>query len=160
MKVSQTSAILCSILCLRFWRRPTEDWVSLCSTLFFSCPSLWIFSRYVDFVDTRLQLKQILFFTENYFGLCGVVTKVNETLGGWEANSHFPLRCPPHVGTNCWIFLSVQLPPAEMKGSNKADRDFKVGILNEDRRMNALGAEWKQPGRGEEGWITFFFIVN
>ena len=33
-------------------------------------------------------------------------------------------------------FLIVQLPPAEMKGSDKTDRDFQVGILNEDRRMN------------------------
>ena len=33
-------------------------------------------------------------------------------------------------------FVSGQLPPAQMKGSDKTDRDFKVGILNEDRRMN------------------------
>ena len=32
-------------------------------------------------------------------------------------------------------FLSVQLPPAEMKGSDKTDQAFKVGIFNEDRRM-------------------------
>ena len=48
-------------------------------------------------------------------------------------------------------FLSVQLPPAEMKGSDKTDRDFKVGILNEDRRMNTGSEQSESRGRGEEG---------
>ena len=43
---------------------------------------------------------------------------------------------PPPLGDKRKNFLSVQLPPAWMKGSDKTDQDFKVGILNEDRRNN------------------------
>ena len=62
-------------------------------------------------------------------------------------------------------FLSVQLPPAEMKGSNKTDRDFKVGIFNEDRRMNADSerSESSPAGARKAGLLffyNFFFIVN
>ena len=58
-------------------------------------------------------------------------------------------------------FLSVQLPPAEMKGSNKADRDFKVGILNDDRRMNADSERSESsPAGARKAGLLFFFIVN
>ena len=79
--------------------------------------------------------------------------------GGMRSKLSLASTLPTPLRNKLLNFLSVQLPPAEMKGSNKADWDFKVGILKEDRRMNALGAEWKQPGRGEEGWITFFYII-
>ena len=58
---------------------------------------------------------------------------------------------PTPLGNKLLNFLSVQLPPAEMKGSNKTDRDFKVGILNEDRRMNTGSEQSESRGRGEEG---------
>ena len=35
-----------------------------------------------------------------------------------------------------------------MKGSDKTDQDFKVGILNEDRRMNT---DSEQSGNGSAG---------
>ena len=62
-------------------------------------------------------------------------------------------------------FLSAQLPPAEMNGSDKTDRDFKVGILNEDRRMYT---DLEQSESGPAGarkarllfFFYFFFIVN
>ena len=54
-------------------------------------------------------------------------------------------------------FLSVQLPPAEMKGSNKTDRDFKVGILNEDRRMNTdSGHSESSPAGARKARFLFF----
>ena len=47
-----------------------------------------------------------------------------------------------------------------MKGSDKTDQDFEVGILNEDRRMNT---DSEQSGSGmaraREARILFFFFV-
>ena len=54
-------------------------------------------------------------------------------------------------------FLSVQLPPAEMKGSDKTDRDFKVGILNADRRMNTdSGHSESSPAGARKARFLFF----
>ena len=59
-------------------------------------------------------------------------------------------------------FLSVQLPPAEMKGSDKTDQAFKVGIFNEDRRMNTDSEqrESSPAGARKARLLFFFFIVN
>ena len=50
-----------------------------------------------------------------------------------------------------------------MKGSDKTDQDFKVGISNEDRRMNT---DSEQSGNSSAGtgearllFFSFFFIV-
>ena len=45
-----------------------------------------------------------------------------------------------------------------MKGSDKTDQDFKVGILNEDRKMNTdLEQSGSSPaGTGE---ARFFFVL-
>ena len=53
-----------------------------------------------------------------------------------------------------------------MKGSDKTDQDFKVGILNEDRRMNTDSEQSESSPVG--AWearllffnFFFFFIVN
>ena len=42
-------------------------------------------------------------------------------------------------------FLSVKLPPASMKETDKTDQDFEVGIFNEERRMNT---DSEQSGSG------------
>ena len=51
-----------------------------------------------------------------------------------------------------------------MKGSDKTDQDFKVGILNEDRRMNTDSEQSgsSPAGKGEARLFFFniFFIVN
>ena len=51
-----------------------------------------------------------------------------------------------------------------MKGSGKTDQDFKVGISNEDRRMNTdLEQSGSSPaGTGEARllFFIFFFIEN
>ena len=54
-------------------------------------------------------------------------------------------------------FVSVQLPPAEIKGSHKTDRDFKVGILNDDRRMNT-DSEYSEsnPAGARKARLLFF----
>ena len=51
-----------------------------------------------------------------------------------------------------------------MKGSDKTDQDFKVGIFNEDRRMNT---DSEQSGSGPAGarearlfFFIYFFIVK
>ena len=75
---------------------------------------------------------------------------------------------PTPLGNKLLNFLSVQLPPAWMKGSDKTDQDFKVGILTEDRRMNTLS---EQSGSSPAGarkarllfliiFLIFFFSVN
>ena len=47
-----------------------------------------------------------------------------------------------------------------MKGSDKTDQDFKVGILNEDRRMNTdLEQSGSSPaGRGRLDYFFFNFF--
>ena len=54
-------------------------------------------------------------------------------------------------------FLSVQLPPAWMKGSDKTDQDFKVGISNENRRMNTDSEQsGSSPAGTGEARLLFF----
>ena len=47
-----------------------------------------------------------------------------------------------------------------MKGSGKTDQDFKVGILNEDRRMNTDSeqSESSPAGTGEARLLFFIFL--
>ena len=46
-----------------------------------------------------------------------------------------------------------------MKGSGKTDQDFKVGISNEDRRMNTDSEQsGSSPAGTREARLLFFFI--
>ena len=46
-----------------------------------------------------------------------------------------------------------------MKGSDKTDQDFKVGILNEDRRMNIdLEQSGSSPAGAREARLFFFVL--
>ena len=49
-----------------------------------------------------------------------------------------------------------------MKGSDKTDQDFKVGIFNEDRRMNTDSEQSGAAGAGEARllFLNIFFLVN
>ena len=71
---------------------------------------------------------------------------------------------PSPLGDKQPNFLSVQLPLAWMKGSDKTDQDFKVGISNEDKRMNTDSEQSgsSPAGTGEARLLFFciFFIVN
>ena len=156
MKVSQASAILCSILCLCFWRRPTEDWASLCSTPFFLSEALDIFTiywlcRHASSTETNLNFHQKWFWPVWY---CGI-----DEWDLWSMTSKlslsFTLSFP--LENRRLNFLSVQLPPAWMKGSDKTDQDVKVGISNEDRRMNTDSEQsGSSPAGTGEARLLFF----
>ena len=51
-----------------------------------------------------------------------------------------------------------------MKGSDKTDQDFKVGISNEDYRNNTNSdADWNQPKEQGQDWLDisfYFFLIN
>ena len=47
-----------------------------------------------------------------------------------------------------------------MKGSDKTDRDFKVGIFNEDRRMNTDSQHSESSPAGARKAKLLFFLVN
>ena len=80
--------------------------------------------------------------------------------GGMRSKlSHsFTLSSP--LGNKRLNFLSVQLPPAWMKGSDKTDQDFKVGISNEDRRMNTDSEQSgsSPAGTGEARLLFLYFF--
>jgi len=59
----------------------------------------------------------------------------------------FALSAPLESGRS--TLPGVHLSPAWVKRSNKTDRDFKVGILNEDERNNADFQ--KQSGSSPDG---------
>ena len=46
-----------------------------------------------------------------------------------------------------------------MKGSGKTDQDFKVGILNEDRRMNTDSEQSGSSPAGTGEAKLFFFVL-
>ena len=124
------------------WRRPTEDWVSLSCALFFLVHDSGYFSRYIDFADTHFQNK-IIIFTTNYFGsflfqinLVWYCDKIEWDPWSMRSKLSLSFTLPSPLGDKRPNFLSVQLPPGWMKGSDKTDQDFKVGIWNEDSRMN------------------------
>ena len=162
MKVSQTSAILCSILCLRFWRRLTEDWVSLCSTLFFFLSeALDIFMTYW-LCRYASSTKQIIFFAENYFWPVWYCDVNEWDPEGMRSKLSLFSTLPTPLGNKRLNFLSVQLPPGWMKGSDKTDQDFKVGILNEDKRMNTdLEQSGSSPAGARKARLFFlmFFLL-
>ena len=74
-----------------------------------------------------------------------------------ELSLFFTLTSP--LGDKRLNFLSVQLPPAWMKGSDKTDQDFKVGISNEDRRMNTDSEQSGSSPAGARKARLFFFII-
>ena len=66
---------------------------------------------------------------------------------------------PSPLGNKRLNFLGVQLPLARMKGSDKTDQDFKVGILNEDRRINTDSEQSGSSSAGAaEARLLFFYI--
>ena len=58
-----------------------------------------------------------------------------DTLETWEANSHFPVLCPP-TWEQVVNSTKCSTVPALNKWSDKTEQDFKVGIINEDYRNN------------------------
>ena len=67
---------------------------------------------------------------------------------------------PTPLGNKLLNFLSVQLPPAWMKGIDKTDQDFKVEILNEDRKMNTDSEQSRSnPAGTRKARLLFFFNI-
>ena len=154
-------------------RLPTEAHLVLNFTLvgpfFFSSTALGHL-RYIGFVDTQLQSK---FNFSSQTTLANFNSKLNLVWYcdkvEWDPEDmrsklslSFTLSSP--LGNKRLNFLSVQLPPAWMKGSDKTDQDFKVGILNEDRKINT---DSEQSGSGSAGarearllFFKYFFIEN
>ena len=131
---------------------------------FFLSEALDIFTtywlcRYASSTKTNLNFHLELFWPVWY------CDEMNETLGAWGANSQIPSRCPsPPLGNKRLNFLSVQLPPAWMKGSDKTGQDFKVGISNEDSRMDTDSEQSRNSpagtGKARSFFKNIFFIVN
>ena len=72
---------------------------------------------------------------------------------------------PTPLGNKLLNFLSVQLPPAWMKGIDKTDQGFKVEILNEDTRMKTESEHGQSNPAGARKarllfFLIYFFIVN
>ena len=96
-------------------------------------------NSFFRYIDSRISiLNQFTNWHINYFQLINSkMTRValwqikTETPEAWGANSHFPLRCPPHLGANGQLFQVLNCPRLEWRDQIK-DQDFKVGILNED----------------------------
>ena len=130
---------------------------------FFLSEALDIFTtywlcRYASSTKTNLNFHLELFWPvwycdENEWDLGGVRSKLSHS---------FTLTSP--LGNKRLNFLSVQLPPAWMKGSDKTDQDFKVGISNEDRRMNTDSEQSRNSpagtGKARLFFFNIFFIVN
>ena len=160
MKVGQTSAILCSI----FWASMTETHWRLSFTVLrplFSCPRLWIFFTIYWLCRHALSKQNYNFHYKSFSlilipNLVWYCDKVE-----WDAESirsklslFFTLPSP--LGNKRLNFLSVQLPPAWMKGSDKTDQDFKVGISNEDRRVTTDSGQSGSSPVGT-GRLDYFF---
>ena len=77
---------------------------------------------------------------------------------GMRSKLSLSFTLPTPLGNKRLDFLSVQLPPAWMRGSGKTDQDFKVGIFNEDRRLNTdSGRSGSSPAGTGEARLIFFF---
>ena len=83
---------------------------------------------------------------------------------GMRTKLSLSFTLPSPLGNKRPNFLSVQLPPAWMKGSYETDQDFKVGISNEDKGMNTDSEQSRSnsAGTGEARllFLGIFFIIN
>ena len=91
--------------------------------------------------DTHLQSKYDLAYQllwhiliPNYFTWVWYCDIVEWDPGGMRSKLSLSFTLSSPLGGKRPNFPSVQLPVAWMKGSDKTNQDFKVGILNEDRR--------------------------
>ena len=83
--------------------------------------------------------------------------KMNETLKTWEANSHLPSRCPPHLGTNGQIFQLPNYPQHEFQNQIKFPRISRLEYLKGHQKHTFSKTEPPQPSRGEVGYINMTF---
>ena len=143
---SQTNAIQCSVLCPRIIRRHTEPG----STMF--APPFFILNS-ETFPDILLQTSSFLDRNGHLFIFLEKVwyyNKMNETLRTWEANSHLPSRCSPHLGTNGQIFQVSNCPQHELQDQIKFPRICQMEYLRGHQNSHLLRgrASTAQQGRG------------
>ena len=94
---------------------------------------------------------------------CGIMTKLNETLGTWGANSHFPSRCPPHLGTSGSIFQVSNCSQLEWRDQVKQTRILKLEyqMRTEEWTPTRSRVEAARQGRGRlDYFFLIFFIEN
>ena len=84
---------------------------------------------------------------------------VNEwDIEGMRSKLSLSFTLPTPLGNKLLNFLSVQLPPGWMKGIDKTDQHFKVGILNEDTRMNTESKHGQSnPAGARKARLLLFF---
>ena len=147
---SQTNAIQCSVLCPRIIRRHTycvSRGARSCTPVFH--PQQWNIPRHIVCRQATFLIEMViyLFFWKKVW----YYNKMNETLRTWEANSHLPPRCPPHLGTNGQIFQMPNCPQHELQDQIKQTRISQMEYLREHQKHTFSEAELPQPSRDEVG---------
>ena len=125
---------------------------------FFLSESLDIFTIYW-LCRYASSTKQIIFFAENYFWPVWYCDVNEWDPEGMRSKLSLSFTLPTPLGNKRLDFLSVQLPPAWMKGSGKTDQDFKDGILNEDRKRNT-DSEQSGSSLAGTGEARLLFFLN
>ena len=146
---SQTNAIQCSVLCPRIIRRHTyyvSRGARSCTPVFH--PQQWNIPRHTVCRQATFLIEMViyLFFWKKVW----YYNKMNETLRTWEANSHLPSRCPPHLGTNGQIFQVSNCPQHELQDQIKFPRISQLEYLRGHQNSHLLRgrASTAQQGRG------------
>ena len=146
---SQTNAIQCSVLCPRIIRRHTycvSRGARSCTPVFH--PQQWNIPRHIVCRQATFLIEMViyLFFWKKVW----YYNKMNETLRTWEANSHLPSRCPPHLGTNGQIFQVSNCPQHELQDQIKFPRISQLEYLRGHQNSHLLRgrASTAQQGRG------------
>ena len=145
------------------WRRPTENWAHCLAPSFF-CPRLWIFFTIYWLCRHALSNQNYSF----HFKLFWLILIPNYMVRYYDKDEWDPegtrskltlsFTLSSLLGNKRPNLPSAQLPPAWMKGSDETDQDFKVGIWDEDRRMNTDSEQSgsSPAGTGEARWQFFF----
>ena len=76
--------------------------------------------------------------------------------GHEEQTLKFLHASPPPTWEQAVEFSKCPTPPAWMKGSGKTNQDFKVGISNEDRRMDTDSEQSRNSPAGTGEARSFF----
>ena len=148
IQVSQTSAIQWSVLANESsfhtpFREPVEH---NANTPLNQIQDRWTFPDILFADKLLLGSKCVLIWKKVWYH-----NKVNETLKTWEANSHLPSRCPPHLGTNCQIFQVPNCPQQELQNQIKFPKISPLEYLRGHQKHTFSEAELPQPSRGEVG---------
>ena len=111
-------------------------------------PQQWNIPRHIVCRQATFLIEMViyLFFWKKVW----YYNKMNETLRTWEANSHLPSRCPPHLGTNGPMFQVSNCPQHELQDQTKFPRISQLEYLRGHQKSHLLRsrASTAQQGRG------------